>query len=135
MSKKWIAMLLALCMVLALMAGCGGSPAGSAPASGAEAAPSGETAEAPAAEEAPAEAAPAAEEAPAPEEASAEEPAEPEVQAPTNEFYSEHIGVKDYDLPLFDGEGYTFSIFWVKLGAMGGAEQPDKKDLLFWQRV
>lgn len=135
MSKKWIAMLLALCMVLALMAGCGGSPAGSAPASGAEAAPSEETAEAPAAEEAPAEAAPAVEEAPAPEEASAEEPAEPEVQAPTNEFYSEHIGVKDYDLPLFDGEGYTFSIFWVKLGAMGGAEQPDKKDLLFWQRV
>ena len=60
---------------------------------------------------------------------------EPTVEAPTNQFYSEHIGVLDYDLPLFDGEGYEFSIYWVKLGAMGGAEQPDKKDLLFWQRV
>ena len=133
MVRKAFPLFLVLCLLLGLMAGCGGSaapasePAGSASASAAEEAPE---AEAPA-EEAPAEAEPAAEEV-----VSAEEPAEePEVQAPTNEFYSEHIGVVDYDLPLFDGEGYEFSIYWVKLGAMGGAEQPDKKDLLFWQRV
>ena len=133
MVRKAFPLFLVLCLLLGLMAGCGGSaapasePAGSASASAAEEAPE---AEAPA-EEAPAEAEPAAEEV-----VSAEEPAEePEVQAPTNDFYSEHIGVVDYDLPLFDGEGYEFSIYWVKLGAMGGAEQPDKKDLLFWQRV
>ncbi len=133
MVRKAFPLFLVLCLLLGLMAGCGGSaapasePAGSASSSAAEEAPE---AEAPA-EEAPAEAEPAAEEV-----VSAEEPAEePEVQAPTNEFYSEHIGVVDYDLPLFDGEGYEFSIYWVKLGAMGGAEQPDKKDLLFWQRV
>ena len=133
MVRKAFPLFLVLCLLLGLMAGCGGSaapasePAGSASASAAEEAPE---AEAPA-EEAPAEAEPAAEEV-----VSAEEPVEePEVQAPTNEFYSEHIGVVDYELPLFDGEGYEFSIYWVKLGAMGGAEQPDKKDLLFWQRV
>ena len=129
MVRKAFPLFLVLCLLLGLMAGCGGSaapasePAGSASASAAEEATE---AEAPA-EEAPAEAEPAAEEV-----VSAEEPAEePEVQAPTNDFYSEHIGVVDYDLPLFDGEGYEFSIYWVKLGAMGGAEQPDKKDLLF----
>ena len=131
MVKKAFPLFLVLCLLLGLLAGCGSSPA---PASE----PAGSAASA--AEEAPAAEEPAAEataEEPAAEAAdSAEEPVEePEVQAPTNEFYSEHIGVKDYDLPLFDGEGYEFSIFWVKLGAMGGAEQPDKKDLLFWQRV
>ena len=131
MVKKAFPLFLVLCLLLGLLAGCGSSPApASEPAGSAASAAE----EAPAAEE-PAAEAPAEE--PAAEAAdSAEEPVEePEVQAPTNEFYSEHIGVKDYDLPLFDGEGYEFSIFWVKLGAMGGAEQPDKKDLLFWQRV
>ena len=131
MVKKAFPLFLVLCLLLGLLAGCGSSPApASEPAGSAASAAE----EAPAAEE-PAAEAPAEE--PAAEAAdSAEEPVEePEVQAPTNEFYSEHIGVKDYDLPLFDGEGYEFSIYWVKLGAMGGAEQPDKKDLLFWQRV
>jgi len=131
MVKKAFPLFLVLCLLLGLLAGCGSSPAPASEPAGSDAS---------AAEEAPAAEEPAAEapaEEPAAEAAdSAEEPVEePEVQAPTNEFYSEHIGVKDYDLPLFDGEGYEFSIFWVKLGAMGGAEQPDKKDLLFWQRV
>ena len=128
MSKKLIAMLLALSMLLCLAA-CGGGAASSA------AAPAESSAEAPAPADEPApaeEPAPADEPAPAEEPASAEEPAAPE--APTNEFYSEHIGVYDYELPLFD-EDVTFSIYWVQLGAMGGAEQPLKKDLLFWQRV
>ncbi len=131
MVKKAFPLFLVLCLLLGLLAGCGSSPAPASEPAGSDAS---------AAEEAPAAEEPAAEataEEPAAEAAdSAEEPVEePEVQAPTNEFYSEHIGVVDYELPLFDGEGYEFSIYWVKLGAMGGAEQPDKKDLLFWQRV
>ena len=138
MSRKLFALLLALCLCLGLMAGCGtGNEA--APVSEPEIASSGESApaEEPASEEeAPEEPAPAQKETSEEEPASAEEiPEEPEIQAPTNDYYSEHIGVVDYELPLFDGEGYEFSIYWVKLGTMGGAEQPDKKDLLFWQRV
>ena len=129
MSKKWIAMLLALSMLLCLMAGCGdGAAASTAEASKAE------SVQEPAAPESES---PATPEAQPPEPGSAVEPAsaaEPAVEAPTNEFYSEHIGVKDYDLPLFD-EDLTLSIYWVQLGAMGGAEQPLKKDLTFWQRV
>lgn len=127
MSKKLLAMLLALCMLLGVLAGCGTEP--SAPASAQESAQTAadpETPDAPAVPDAPAPADSAVEP------ASAEEPAAPE--APTNEFYSEHIGAKDYDLPLFD-EDITLSIYWVQLGAMGGAEQPLKKDLTFWQRV
>lgn len=129
MTKKWIAMLLALSMLLCLAAGCGGgttSSAASAESAGSDA-PAVETPEEPDDEPAPApeEPEPAAE-------STVEEAAAPE--APTNEFYSEHIGVYDYELPLFD-EDVTFSIYWVQLGAMGGAEQPLKKDLLFWQRV
>ena len=130
MSKKWIAILLSLCMLLGVLAGCGnGGTEASTVAPGSESvqapAPADDT-PAPPAEE------PAQEPGSAQEPASAEEPAAPE--APTNEYYSEHIGVKDYDLPLFDEE-LTLSIYWVQLGAMGGAEQPLKKDLLFWQRV
>ncbi len=129
MSKKLIALLLALTMVLAMLAGCGGGAAESAaPAESAAAAE-----ETPAEEPAPEAEAPAEEAAP---EAEASAPAEePEVvQGPTNEFYSEHIGAYDYELPLFEDET-ELSIYWVQLGAMGGAEQPLKKDLLFWQRV
>lgn len=127
MSKKWIALLLALCMLLGVLAGCGNEPEASAKAPAQESAQN-------APETNTEEPAPA----PAVEEDSAEEPAS-EVEAavpqgPTNEYYTEHIGVKDYDLPLFD-EPVEFSIYWVQLGAMGGAEQPLKKDLLFWQRV
>ncbi len=135
MSKKLIAMLLALSMLLCLMAGCGGDTAASsaAPAEGsAQAEAPAESEEAPAAPETAPEAAPEAAASAAEPAASAEEPAAPE--APTNEFYSEHIGVKDYDLPMFE-DGLELSIYWVQLGAMGGAEQPLKKDLLFWQRV
>lgn len=123
MSRKLIAMLLALTMVLCLFAGCGGGEAASsAPADSAPAVSD----EAPA-DEAPEAAGSAVEEGSVVEEA-------PVAQGPSNGFYTEHIGVKDYDLPLFDEE-VEFSIYWVKLGAMGGAEQPDKKDVLFWQRV
>ena len=133
MSKKWIAMLLALCMLLGVLAGCGnGSAEASTVAPGSESvqepAPADDDTPAPPAEEPGL----AQEAGSAQEPVSAEEPAAPE--APTNEYYSEHIGVKDYDLPLFDEE-LTLSIYWVQLGAMGGAEQPLKKDLLFWQRV
>ena len=128
MSKKWIAMLLALCMLLGILAGCGGGPEDAASVPPAESAQT---------------AAPAVEDTVTPEPPPAEDPdsagepasnEEPVVEAPTNEFYSEHIGVKDYELPLFDEE-LTLSVYWVQLGAMGGAEQPLKKDLLFWQRV
>ncbi len=123
MSRKLIAMLLALTMVLCLFAGCGGGEAASgAPADSAPAV----------SEEAPADEAPEAAGS-AVEEGSVVEEA-PVAQGPSNGFYTEHVGVKDYDLPLFDEE-VEFSIYWVKLGAMGGAEQPDKKDVLFWQRV
>lgn len=130
MSKKWIAMLLALSMLLCLAAGCGGETASSA-------APAESAGSAPAPVEEPAdtdtqEPAPVEEPASVEESASAEVAAAPE--APTNEFYSEHIGAYDYELPLFD-EDVSFSIYWVQLGAMGGAEQPLKKDVLFWQRV
>ena len=129
MSKKWIAMLLALCMLLGVLAGCGGDNAASSPAPAEEstqtAAPAPDDADTP-------EPPPAVEPGSAAEPASNEEPAV--AAAPTNEFYSEHIGVKDYDLPLFD-EDLTLSIYWVQLGAMGGAEQPLKADVLFWQRV
>lgn len=126
MSKKWIAMLLALCMLLGVLAGCGsGSTEASAPAEAST------PAEVPA-DDAQTPAAPDTAPDSAAEPASSEEAAAPE--APTNEFYSEHVGVKDYDLPLFD-EDLTLSIYWVQLGAMGGAEQPLKKDLEFWQRV
>lgn len=130
MSKKLIALLLTLCMVLCLLAGCGGGgsaaePSAAAPASEAE------QSEAPVSEE------PAPVEEPVEAPSAAEEPSaveEPAVEAPTNEFYSEHIGAYDYELPLFE-EPVEFSIYWVQLGAMGGAEQPLKKDLLFWQQV
>ena len=127
MSKKWIAMLLALCMLLGVLAGCGdGTAAGSA-------SPAEESTQAAAPEpDVDTPTAPPAEPDSAAEPASNQEPAAPE--APTNEFYSEHIGVKDYDLPLFD-EDITLSIYWVQLGAMGGAEQPLKKDVEFWKRV
>lgn len=127
MSKKLLALLLCLCMVLCLMAGCGGGTASEAPAESASEAPA-EVTEAPV-EPAATEEASQAEAPSAAEESVAEAPA-----APTNEFYSEHIGVYDYELPLFD-EPLDLSIYWVQLGAMGGAEQPLKKDLLFWQRV
>lgn len=125
MSKKWIAMLLALCMLLGVLTGCGND--------------STETSTAAPIEESTQTTAPEANDTPAPpvESGSAEDPAsaqEPTVEAPTNEFYSEHVGVKDYDLPLFDQE-LTLSIYWVQLGAMGGAEQPLKQDLEFWKRV
>lgn len=130
MSKKLIALLLALTMVLAMLSGCGGTTAeeSAAPAESAAVAES-----TPAEEPAPEAEAPAEEAAP---EAEASAPAEePEVvQGPTNEFYTEHVGVHDYELPLFEEET-EFSIYWVQLGAMGGAEQPLKKDVLFWQRV
>ncbi len=126
MSKKLIAMLLALVMLLS-MAACGGETA-SAPAE--ESAPA--SVEAPA-EEAPAEEPAVEEEAPAEEASVVEEVAAP--QGPSNGFYTEHIGAHDYELPLFPDEDVELSIYWVQLGAMGGAEQPLKKDLLFWQRV
>ena len=131
MSKKLIALLLALTMVLAMLSGCGGTTAedSAAPAESAAAAESTPAEEpAPEAEEAPAEE-------PAPEvegSAPAEEPAV--VEGPSNGFYTEHIGAYDYELPMFD-EGTELSIYWVQLGAMGGAEQPLKKDVLFWQRI
>ena len=135
MTKKLVAMLLSLSMVMCLLAGCGGN--GSAASSGAAndqaSTPTEASQQAPAQDEAPA--APAENAEPASEaEASVEEAAPTVEQGPTNEWYSEHIGVKDYDLPLFE-DGLDLSIFWVQLGAMGGAEQPLKKDLLFWQRV
>lgn len=126
MSRKLIAMLLALVMLLS-MAACGGSTA-SAPAEES----------APASVEAPAEEAPAEEPAPAEEGSAAEASVVEEVaapQGPSNGFYTEHIGAHDYELPLFPDEDVELSIYWVQLGAMGGAEQPLKKDLLFWQRV
>ncbi len=126
MTKKILAMLLALTMVLCLFAGCGGDAAESAPAE--ESAVASEAA--PAEEEAP-EAVPA-EEGSVAEEASVVE--EAPVQGPTNAFYSEHVGVYDYELPMFT-EGESLSIYWVQLGAMGGAEQPLKEDVLWWQRV
>ena len=128
--KKLIALLLALTMVLCMFAGCGGGAAESA-------APAEEATEAsaPAEEAAPAEEeAPAEEPAPAEEEASAPAEEEEVVQGPSNGFYTEHIGVYDYELPMFE-EGFELSMFWVQLGAMGGAEQPLKKDVLFWQRI
>ena len=129
MSKKLIAMLLALSMLLCLLAGCGGDTSASASTSKEESTAS--------VEETPADEVPEASEAPEEVPSSVQEPGsaqEPAVEAPTNEYYSEHIGVYDYELPIFS-EPLELSIFWVQLGAMGGAEQPLKKDLLFWQRV
>ena len=125
MKRNILTLLLALAMLMSLFAGCGGG----SPASEPENTPvSDETqAESPSAEaelEAP--------EQPAEEPGSAAEAA-PEA-GPANEYYAEHIGVLDYELPLFDEE-VELSIFWIQLGAMGGAEQPLKKDVLFWQQV
>ncbi len=131
MSRKLIAVLLALSMLLCLFAGCGGN--GSTAESAAES-PQTETSDAPStapAEESEVPASTVETGSTVEEPASAEEPT---VEAPTNEYYSEHIGVYDYELPIFE-EPLELSIFWVQLGAMGGAEQPLKKDLLFWQRV
>ncbi|MDD6022994.1 MAG: extracellular solute-binding protein [Oscillospiraceae bacterium] len=132
MTKKLLAILLALSLLLALAA-CGGSaPAASEPASSAaseaDAAVDAEEPEDVEVEEEEPEEADAAEV-----EASEVEEV-PEVVEPTNAFYSEHIGPVDYELPMFDGD-FELSIFWVQLGAMGGAEQPLKQDLTFWQRV
>lgn len=57
------------------------------------------------------------------------------MEAPTNEFYSEHIGVMDYDLPMFEEGELSLTVWWIQLGAMGGAEQPLKNDLPFWASV
>jgi putative aldouronate transport system substrate-binding protein len=122
-------------MLLGLLAGCGGAGTTSDTADTQDAQESTVQAAASDQEEAP----PQDQDEPAPVEASAAEPEESAQEpaapdAPTNEYYSEHIGVVDYDLPMFE-DGLELSIFWVQLGAMGGAEQPLKKDLLFWQRV
>lgn len=129
--KKLVAMLLSLSMIACLFAGCGGGTSSAATSEKTSQPVAEESQQAPEQkEEAPAtpETEPASEA-----EASADEVPATE-QGPTNEWYSEHIGVKDYDLPMFE-DGLDLSIFWVQLGAMGGAEQPLKKDLLFWQRV
>lgn len=130
MSKKLIAMLLSLSMLLCLLAGCGNDTASSSAGTTSE-----KTAQAEESEKAPAQEATSEtdgqEAASGAEEDSA---AEPVAEGPSNEFYTEHVGVKDYDLPLFD-EDVTLSLYWVQLGAMGGAEQPLKQDVLFWQRV
>ena len=139
MMKKLLALLLTACMVLCLFAGCGNSAAdtaSSAPAEAEEAAASEAAAPAETEEPAPAEADEAApvEEASAAEEASAtEEAAAPE--GPANEFYAEHYGVVDYDLPMFEEGELSLTCWWIQLGAMGGAEQPLKNDLPFWQTV
>ena len=102
MKKKLIALLLALCMVFALMAGCGSQTASTAPADSAPAeeaaaaAPEEPAAEAEAPEPAVEEPAPAEDS--ALEEASAEEPAEepePEPEGPV-------AGDKDFDWSVFE---------------------------------
>ena len=115
--KRIFAILLALCMLLALMAGCGSAAGSEAPAASAsEAETQTETAEAPAAE-APAEEAPEA--AASAEEISAEEPAE---AAEDGDFtasnadmdfgpYKEMLKDLTTDLPITD-EGVTLSYFF-----------------------
>lgn len=127
MSKKLVSLLLALALTMCLFAGCGGNAAASSAPADESVAAASTPEEAPAADETPAEEAAPAEDASVVEDA-------PVAEGPSNGYYTEHIGVKDYDLPLFD-EDLTLSIYWVQLGAMGGAEQPMKKDVLFWQRV
>ena len=128
--KKLVAMLLSLSMIACLFAGCGGGTSSAATSDQTSQPVAEESQKAPEQSQAPA----ASETEPA-SEAEASIVDEPTVeQGPTNEWYSEHIGAKDYDLPMFE-DGLDLSIFWVQLGAMGGAEQPLKKDLLFWQRV
>ena len=128
--KKLVAMLLSLSMIVCLFAGCGGGTSSAATSDQTGQPVAEESQKAPEQSQAPA----ASETEPA-SEAEASIVDEPTVeQGPTNEWYSEHIGAKDYDLPMFE-DGLDLSIFWVQLGAMGGAEQPLKKDLLFWQRV
>lgn len=128
--KKLVAMLLSLSMIVCLFAGCGGGTSSAATSDQTSQPVAEESQKAPEQSQAPA----ASETEPA-SEAEASVVDEPTVeQGPTNEWYSEHIGAKDYDLPMFE-DGLDLSIFWVQLGAMGGAEQPLKKDLLFWQRV
>lgn len=128
MLKKALTTLLALIMVLGLFASCGGE---SAPASVVSAESTSEipatvmeTPEIPEPSDEPEETVSAIE----------DSTVEPAIEAPTNAFYSEHIGVVDYELPMFDND-LELSLFWVQLGAMGGAEQPLKKDVLFWQQV
>ena len=128
--KKLVAMLLSISMIACLFAGCGGETSSAATSDQTSQPVAEESQKAPEQE-----ATPAASETEPTSEAEASVVDEPTVeQGPTNEWYSEHIGVKDYDLPMFE-DGLDLSIFWVQLGAMGGAEQPLKKDLLFWQRV
>ena len=56
------------------------------------------------------------------------------VETASNGYYTEHIGVVDYQLPLFDGET-EFSIFWNHMEAGGGAVAPGKEDIPFWQTL
>ena len=130
--KKLVAMLLSISMIACLFAGCGGGTSSAATSDQTSQPVAEESQKAPEKEATPA----ASETEPTSEAETATSAVdEPTVeQGPTNEWYSEHIGVKDYDLPMFE-DGLDLSIFWVQLGAMGGAEQPLKKDLLFWQRV
>ena len=130
--KKLVAMLLSISMIACLFAGCGDGTSSAATSDQTSQPVAEESQKAPEQE-----AIPAASETEPASEAETETSAVDEstiAQGPTNEWYSEHIGVKDYDLPMFE-DGLDLSIFWVQLGAMGGAEQPLKKDLLFWQRV
>ena len=129
--KKLVAMLLSLSMMACLFAGCGDGSSSAATSEKTSQPVAEESQQAPEQkDEAPA----APETEPASEAEASVDEAPAAAQGPTNEWYSEHIGVKDYDLPMFE-DGLDLSIFWVQLGAMGGAEQPLKKDLLFWQRV
>ncbi len=129
MSKKLTAILLTLSMMLCLFAGCGGGGSASTTTATKESTKDTEVTQA---------SQPAPDTAPATEDASSDAESastlETASEAPSNQWYTEPRGVKDYDLPLFD-EPLDLSIYWVQLGAMGGAEQPLKKDLLFWQRV
>ena len=154
--KHILCLLLTLCLLLCLFAGCAEQETAT-PAAPAEESASAETPAAPASEapaespapgpaEVPAEAPPEAptepaspDQAPAPDQEFPAPPPEPGPEpepapeaaepAPMESPWSLTQGVAEYDLPLFEAP-LDLSIYWVQLG-----NQPPKTDLLFWDRV